>query len=112
MIKPPDIVWTATGETLTRERDIYAYMKALGWVTVWAPWYKRAWWRMLKLFGVALVLLAACTATSSPPTPDAELACHRVEAACPADMQAYSCFTGSACVFPGEPGAQNWVCCP
>lgn len=62
---------------------------------------------------VLLVFLTACAA-SAPPAPDAaELErCHRVDEACPADMQAYSCFTGSACVFPGEPGAQDWVCCP
>lgn len=63
---------------------------------------------------IALFFLVACTMPSAPPSPDAaELErCHRVDEACPADMQAYSCFTGSACVFPGAPGAQNWVCCP
>lgn len=63
-----------------------------------------------------LLFLVACTATSSPPTPDAQLemqACHREpehDAACAPGFVAMSCFTGSACTF--DPGAVPRVCCP
>lgn len=69
--------------------------------------------RRAPVWATFLLMLVACT-SSAPPAPDAtELeACHPVEQACPEGMHAMSCFIGSACVFPGAPGEQDWVCCP